>query len=302
LLRTSTPKAALVYAYEDGAAETFAEARKHGIKCFYELPIAYWETCQRLLNEEAERLPDWEPTLVGTRDAAGKLDRKTKEVQDADVIVCPSLFVRDSLPRGVVQTKKCLVAEFGSPASCVAARPENEPGSGPLRVLFAGSMTQRKGLADVFAAMQLLRGSNVELTVMGSSILPLKFYRDRLPAFKYEPPRPHSEVLRLMRNCDLLILPSIVEGRALVQQEALSCGLPLIVTRNAGGEDLIETGKTGFLVPIRSPDRIAERITWFEEHRSELREMRACARRKALEYSWQRYSSKILSVFPSEGE
>ena len=62
---------------------------------------------------------------------------------------------------------------------------------------------------------------------------------------------------------DVLILPSIIEGRALVQQEALACGLPIIVTPNAGGEDLIETGVTGHLIPIRSPEKIREKIEWF---------------------------------------
>ena len=56
-----------------------------------------------------------------------------------------------------------------------------------------------------------------------------------------------------MKAHDALVLPSIVEGRALVQQEALACRLPIIVTPNAGGEDLVEEGITGHLVPIRSP-------------------------------------------------
>ena len=56
--------------------------------------------------------------------------------------------------------------------------------------------------------------------------------------FTYEPPRPHHEVLQLMKTCDVLVLPSIVEGRALVQQEAMSCRLPVIATRNAGADDL----------------------------------------------------------------
>ena len=59
-----------------------------------------------------------------------------------------------------------------------------------------------------------------------------------------------------MMEHDALVLPSIVEGRALVQQEALSCGLPIIVTPNAGGEDLVEEGKTGHIIPIRSPQSI----------------------------------------------
>ena len=49
--------AAGVYAYEDGALASFRAARERGARCFYELPIAYWETSQRLLREEAERLP-----------------------------------------------------------------------------------------------------------------------------------------------------------------------------------------------------------------------------------------------------
>jgi glycosyltransferase involved in cell wall biosynthesis len=55
-----------------------------------------------------------------------------------------------------------------------------------------------------------------------------------------------------MKAHDALVLPSIVEGRALVQQEALSCGLPIIVTPNAGGEDLVEEGFNRAPCPIRS--------------------------------------------------
>ena len=64
-----------------------------------------------------------------------------------------------------------------------------------------------------------------------------------------------------MKEHDALVLPSIVEGRALVQQEALSCGLPIIVTPNTGGEDLVEEGVTGHLVSIRSPEKIAKAIS-----------------------------------------
>src|SRR5207253_10260061 len=69
--------------------------------------------------------------------------------------------------------------------------------------------------------------SAVELVVMGSTLRSLSWYRDQFPDFTYEPPRPHREVLRLMHSCDIFVLPSIVEGRALAQQEAMACGLPL---------------------------------------------------------------------------
>lgn len=299
LVRKFSESLSSVYCYEDAALHTFQAAKRLGLKRFYDLPIAYWQTSRQLLEAEAQRLPEWEPTLVGTQDSSAKLERKTQELELADVVICPSNFVYSSLPEIVRQAKKCVIAEFGSPEiSAVKQHPRN-PRS-PLRVLFAGSMSQRKGLADLFAAMKLLKRSDVELVVMGTPLMPLEFYRSHFPDFIYEPTRPHQQVLELMHSCDVLVLPSIVEGRALVQQEAMSCGLPLIVTANAGGEDLIEAGKTGFLVPIRSPAAIAENLSWMADHRDEVDQMGKLAQQKAQEKTWQRYGQVILEAIQSE--
>jgi len=160
-------------------------------------------------------------------------------------------------------------------------------------VLFAGSMSQRKGLGDLFAAMKLLDRPDVELVVMGSPVAPMAFYRRELPGFIHEPPRPHQAVLQLMRSCDVLVLPSIIEGRALVMQEAMSQGLPVIITPNTGGEDLVEEGRTGFLVPIRSPRAIAERLDWFADSPEETQHMGQLAQRKAEGYRWDNYGALI---------
>ncbi|PYJ07167.1 MAG: group 1 glycosyl transferase [Verrucomicrobia bacterium] len=285
-----------VYGYEDCAEQLFKTARDLGVRRVYDLPIAYWETARRLLEKEAERYPDWEPTLLGTRDSPEKLARKTRELDLAELVICPSNFVLDSLPESTREAKPCVVAPFGSPSLDPVDNAERKRGDGALRVLFAGSLTQRKGLADLFAAMKLLDSRNVELVVMGSLLRPLGWYRKEFPHFIYEAPRPHREVLRLMRTCDVLVLPSIVEGRALVQQEAMACGLPLIVTPNAGGDDLIAEGETGFLVPIRSPEAIAEKINWFAMNRGCINGMAIAAQKRASEFTWSGYGGKILAA------
>ena len=133
---------------------------------------------------KAERLPEWEPTLVGTRDSAKKLARKTREISLADVVICPSKFVLKSLPEDVRQSKTCLVAEFGTPENNGSAdKPRSGYEEGPLRVLFAGSMSQRKGLADVFAAFKQLKRSDIELVVMGSPVAPMAFTAVNLVLF-----------------------------------------------------------------------------------------------------------------------
>jgi glycosyltransferase involved in cell wall biosynthesis len=285
----------VVYAYEDAAEATFVTARRNGIGRVYELPIAYFETTQRLLNEEAARLPEWRQTMGGLEDSPAKLDRKVRELELADVVVVPSRFVLDSLPPAVRASKPCMLAPFGSHLP-YRGEISDRTVAGPLRILFAGAMTQRKGLADVFAAMRLLNRSDVQLVVMGSLQAPMEFYRKQWDGFVYEAPRPHGEVLALMRTCDLLVLPSIVEGRALVQQEALASGLPLLVTPNSGGDDLVDEGRTGFVVPIRSPEVLAQRIAWFADHREGLPAMRQYALAKAASTGWLEYEAHVRAA------
>ena len=285
----SLASGAAVYCYEDSALSTFRAAARIGTKRFYELPIMYWETAQKLLCEEAERYPAWEPTLLSTRDSSAKLERKTLELRLADLVLCPSRQVRESLPAGT----RSVVAEYGCPDPVGDRRIRDKS---RLKVLFVGSMTQRKGLADLFAAMKRLNRSDVELTVLGTPLLPLEFYRREFPNFVYERTRSNAEVRRLMLRCDVLVLPSIVEGRAMVQLEALSCGLPIIVTPNAGAEDLIEPNQTGFLVPIRSPEKLAETIGWIADHQEWVDAVRPAVLERARQSSWSRYTDKVLSA------
>jgi glycosyltransferase involved in cell wall biosynthesis len=156
-----------IYCYEDSALETFYAAGRIGVRRLYELPIMYWETVQKLLRKEAERYPKWEPTLQATRDSAGKLERKEEELRLPDLVMCPSRQVKESLPAGTVS----FVAEYGCPAPVPR---QSARKNARLRVLFVGTMTQRKGLADLFTAMKRLGRSDVELLVLGTPLLPLQ--------------------------------------------------------------------------------------------------------------------------------
>jgi glycosyltransferase involved in cell wall biosynthesis len=81
-----------------------------------------------------------------------------------------------------------------------------------------------------------------------------------------------------------------------VQQEAMACGLPVIATRNAGADDAIIEGETGFLVPIRSPESIAEKISWCARNRSRISGMRLAAKKRARDFTWRSYSEAIVTA------
>jgi glycosyltransferase involved in cell wall biosynthesis len=284
----------VLHAYEDGAYYSFKRAKELGIQCSYELPIAHWATVRRLLAEEAERYPQWEPTLESTREPEEKLFRKEEELRMADRITCPSQFVLDSIPSEIKQKTPCQISPFGSPKSDPPSKEMVTNSSNCLKLLFVGSMSQRKGLADLFEAMKLVKKEPVTLSVLGQPSLPLEFYRKQFSDFQYFPPCSNQKVREIMMKHDILVLPSIVEGRALVQQEALSCGLSIIATRNSGGEDLVEEGLTGHLAPIRSPEKLAQCIVKNLEEINSLKEKKVECLKKAKQYSWEEYASKII--------
>ena len=283
----------ILHSYEDGCSSSFARAKELGMQCSYELPIAHWATARSLLAEEAERYPQWEPTLESTREPEDKLFRKEEELRLADRITCPSQFVLDSIPMEIRKKTPCQISPFGSP-SCELIDFEDYSKKDALKILFVGSMSQRKGLADLFVAMKLLNGEPVSLSILGQPSMPIDFYRKQFSEFEYFPPCSNKKVREIMKAHDALVLPSIVEGRALVQQEAISCGIPIVVTPNAGGEDLVEEGMTGHLIPIRSPEKIADAIRAMIEKKDHKKEIQKLCQKKATQYSWTKYAQKII--------
>ena len=293
--RLSLESPSHVHCYEDGALETFKTAKELGTFCSYELPIAHWKKMHKLLRQEAIKRPEWSKTLLIAEDSPEKLQRKDLEMDLADLVIVPSEFVRDSLPQNILNTKRIVVSPFGSP-DCVSSAHVNKPYPSPVRFLFVGSMGQRKGLADGLDAFSRAKRSDIELIILGSPMCPMDFYRNQYSNFIYEKPRAHTEVLKLMKSCHVLILPSIVEGRALVQQEAMSQQMALLVTPNAGGEDLIIEDVTGRLVSPSCPDMLLDAIYKFADNPKRTYEMGIEALEYSRNYTWEKYSSKITKA------
>ncbi len=280
-----------VYAYEDGAAATFEAARARGIACIYDLPIGYWRAAHRIYAEEAEREPQWACTLTGMRDSAEKLARKDRELELADTVIVASTFTRQTIQAAPRCPSQIHVIPYGAPAAIAA--PADRPGGEKLRVLFAGSLGQRKGLSYLLEAADRLRG-RVELTLLGTKVSedcpPLN---EALARHRWIRTLPHAEVLREMGRHDVFVFPSLFEGFGLVILEAMAQGLPVIATPHTAAPDLIQDGQDGFIVPIRSAEAIAEKLDLLAGDSALLSAMKIAARATAASRTWESYHSQL---------
>nr|WP_293834706.1 glycosyltransferase family 4 protein [uncultured Arsenicibacter sp.] len=283
-----------VYAYEDGALSTFQTARDLGIACYYDLPIGYWRAARRLLADEQAQWPEWAATLTGFRDSAAKLARKDQELALADRILVASSFTAKTLVDYPGKLAPVSVIPYGFPPVAEAVR-KPTASNGKLRVLFVGGLSQRKGIANLFAAVETLKPW-IELTVVGQKTgvdcpaLDLALARHR-----WIPGLPHAQVLALMQTQDVLVFPSLFEGFGLVITEAMSQGTPVITTDRTAGPDIITHGQDGWLIQAGSTDALVQQLTQLIDNPVQVAATGSAARETARLRPWAVYGTELVA-------
>lgn len=279
-----------VYLYEDGAARSFAIARHLGLRCFYDLPTAHHAFTAKLFRQEAEAYPEFHKQLV-IGDSTAKRDRKREELSLADAVVVASSFAAESL-RGEVECSVSVVP-YGAPIEGFAANPGVRSG---FRALYVGRMSPRKGVHYLLEAWQRSQLPQDELELVGIDDFPEGWLKRSVGGARYSSAVPHAELIPIYQRANVFVFPTLSDGFGLVLLEAMASGLPIIATRNSGAADLIREGIEGFVVPIRRPEALAERLVWCRENPEALVEMGRAARRRAEDFSWKRYRTSLAGA------
>ncbi len=284
--------AAAVYAYEDGAASSFQASKIKGLKCLYDLPIGYWRSARKFLAMEREHRPEWASTLTGFLDSDTKLARKDEELRLADHIFVASSFTAETLKEYPGKLAPVSIIPYGFP-DINPGKTYNMDQNTPLKLLFIGGLSQRKGIANIFEAVQGF-GRHVELTVVGHKTAnDCPALDAALSKHTWIPSLPHSGILKLMREQDILIFPSLFEGFGLVITEAMSQGTPVITTDRTAGPDLIEHGRNGWLIEAGSTKAIQELLEKLIPDRKQVETVGKAALETAGKRPWDRYGMEL---------
>jgi hypothetical protein len=295
--------ASVVYGYNSASAMMFETAKKQGLYTVLEQTIAPKSVETLLLDEECSQLGSKQQhsyDLYADEFAA----REKNEWAMADAIICGSEFVRQNIISEGGNPDKCLVIPYGidlSNFSCDSSKNYRRNPVKPLRVLCIGSIGLRKGIIYLLKAMRKLEGLPIQCRIIGKSNVSLDWLSDYIPSnVELVGFIPRSEIAHEYAQADVFCLPSICEGSATVTYEALAAGLPVITTPNSGS--IIQDTVEGFIVPIRDPDAIAERLELFMSNPELLEEMSHAAIVRSKYGSIEAYAERLLKVFPSSND
>jgi len=230
-------------------------AQKRGGKYICDRGSSHIRWADRMMTEEFNR---WGQEFEGI--FAKHIGREEQEYAQADAITVPSEFARRTYVEMGVPADKIWKVPYGTDLSRCAKVAEPAPDS--FDVLFAGQVSFRKGIPYLLDAFAKFRHPKKTLTIVGG-VQPeiARFLQGKsFDHVEFIGPQPQPRLKELMSRSHVMVLPSVEEGLALVQGEAMACGCPLIASENSGAEDLFDDGREGFIVPIRDAASITERL------------------------------------------
>lgn len=182
-----------------------------------------------------------------------------------------------------------------------------------IKILTIGRLVEKKGHKYAIQAIAKVvkKYKNIEYTIAGDGPLreELRDLVSKLKIGKYVKflgAVEQNEVLKLYQQAHIFILPSVTanngdqEGQALVLQEAQAVGLPVISTFHNGIPEGVLDGQSGFLVPEKDVDALAERLEYLIE-RSEVWPEMGYAGRKFVEehYDIDKLNNRLVKIYES---
>lgn len=289
------------WGFQGSCHRSLAVAKSLGIESWCELATAHVVAAKRILGEEALLHPEWKTSIDNLVFPPAYEKRLEEEPLLADKVVAASSFTQSTLLEIGIAPQNIIYLPLGCDIDHVpySEYPDGDFSGRPLKLLYAGTVTQRKGIKYLLEAMKRLvpnpsANPDIELHIIGGIQgvdEPLKAYSGW---YKYHAPVSQQALFKLYREFDALVLPTVFEGFGLVIVEAMAAGLPVITTPHSIGPELITNGENGYIVPIRDIDSLVKAITDLRQTPTEkYHHMRRRARQAALSYSWDAYTDRL---------
>lgn len=287
----------IVHTWPLAARRTLKAAARLGIPSVLERPNANTEFAIAIVQEECDRLGISLPSDHEYAYNARKLAIEKEEYELAYRLLCPSDFVaRTFLERGFLP-EKLARHRYGYDETMFHPSPVPRDPSQPFTMLFAGVCAVRKGVHYALEAWNKSEARRDGVFLIAGDFLPA--YKHKLtPMLSLPGVRVlghRNDLPVLMRSSDVLVLPSLEEGSALVTSEARGSGCVLLVSDSAGAA--CEHMENGLIHKAGDVDTLAAHITMLYRDRHLLNRFRESSLETAGEITWTAAGKGLLQVY-----
>lgn len=297
--KIKTSDSDVFWGFQGSCHDSLTIAKSKGITAVCELATAHVVEAKKILGEEARLHPEWADSIDNLVFPSDYEKRLEEEAQIADYVIAASDFTKQSLLNSGIDQGKILKLPLGFDLSYVPYSKTFESASienRPLKLLYAGTVTQRKGIKYLLEAMKAFSSKDVELHIIGGIQGSGEAFA-QYSNYIYHAPVSQYELFQMYSQYDVLILPSVFEGFGLVIAEAMAAGLPVIATPNTFGPEIVNNGENGFIVSVRDVKAIETSIAFFRNCTNvQFYGFVEKANQFAQNYSWSAYQKRLQSL------
>lgn len=219
------------------------------------------------------------------------------EIDDSDYFLVASNVSKKSLKFCGADISKAAVIPYGVNLSQFEFINLPLQKNTPLRIVYVGQVTYRKGIHHLLKVVSSFTKDTIEVFLAGE-------YEKKGKLFNMYKSYENIHFLGFItrdvlagvyQKSDVFVFPTIGEGYGLVVLEALACGVPVITSDLAGGNDAIENGKNGFVFKAGNDNELRDKLEWCMNHREELYDMRKYAHQSAQKFTWENYYNRVAA-------
>ncbi len=209
--------------------------------------------------------------------------------------------------------KKIVVHGSGIDCRQFAYKPRYFPADGIVRIATTGRLVEKKGIEYCIRAIAQIvpKHPNVEFNIIGDGPLKADFEQliqslnlsDRVKLLGW---KQHQEIAEILDRCHLFLAPSVTaadgnqDAPVNTLKEAMAMGLPAIATDHGGIPELVEDEISGFLVPERDSEAIAQKLDYLIEHPERWEAMGKAGRRRVEEkYDKEKLNDELVQIYQS---
>jgi glycosyltransferase involved in cell wall biosynthesis len=279
-----------VFVTQTAGLATLRRSTELGAQAFLDCPIVHYRYAERLLREELGAAPAFAGTMQFHRFTDAYRRRVDAEIAAASRLIVYTDLVAASFEEDGVDRRKIVVSALG--VDLELFRPAARADDGVFRVLFVGQVSQRKGLSYLLESFRLADLGRAELMVVGRLVGDAGRHLAQ-PNVHHLPHVPRWALPAIYETADVFVLPTLIEGMPQTALEAMASGLPVIVSENAFGREILQDGRDCFVVPIRDSEAIAQRLRELQGDPNLRVEMGQAARRRAEAFTWSAFADRI---------
>ena len=274
----------VVVGYENNCRHTFRRAKAAGALCVLDAASIH-HSAQSVRPDDAD---------AGFR---ARIDEgKDEEIRLADHIVVLSTYARDTYAAAGVSIERITVIPPGVRQLDAVRAPPQESRSG-IHFLFVGNVKYAKGIDLLLQAFERFDVPEKRLTIVGSNEEP-EFLAKALPGgVEYLGKLGREALAEAYARADVLVSPSRADGFGFVVAEAMSAGLPVIVSSATGAKDLVTEGATGWIFPAGNEIALLDAMKLAAGRKHDLRTMGAHGRQTVAGLTWDAYGERIRTLF-----